>query len=107
MLSKKNTDGKNDYDGGISGSKFYIITTVVYIISITIAVVVGEIGPIFDIVGSIDATSISYLLPCAFYIGLKRKNKKSNKHVIFSYILFISTGSLAITSLIFGFLKKN
>lgn len=55
-----------------------------YIFSVTIAIVVGDIGPIFNIIGSVDATAISYLLPCAFYWQLTKNNNKKKMHYYIS-----------------------
>lgn len=75
-----------------------------YVIAVTVAIVVGDIDPIFNVVGSIDATSISYLLPCGFYIGLNKNRRSKRFHYYTSIIIFIFAVILALTCLVCNYI---
>jgi len=52
---------------------FFWVTVILYVVVLIFATFLKEIGPIFNIVGAICANTISFLLPAAFYLKVRRK----------------------------------
>ena len=77
--------------------QFVIIVTIFYILLVLIAILVGDIGPIFNIIGSISANAISYILPSLFYIQLA---KKKDYDFYFSIMIVIISTILGMFCLI-------
>lgn len=73
-----------------------------FVIVVAVAILVGDIGPIFNVVGSIDAVAISYVLPCGFYLRLSKKKK--NVHYVASFIIFVTASILSVTCLVSNYL---
>ena len=75
---------------------FTITTIILYVIILICATLLKEIGPIFNVVGAICANAISFLLPAAFYIKVRRKKLFVYKLAWLLFIIGIITGVLSL-----------
>ncbi|KRX00604.1 hypothetical protein PPERSA_12823 [Pseudocohnilembus persalinus] len=105
LLVSKNRNIKEET--GITGIFFYILTSIVYALVVGTAIIVGNIEPIFNVIGSIDSTAICYVLPCLFYIKLTRKNNFSNIHYLASWVIMIFSSIVAVTCLTCNYLYTD
>ena len=82
---------------------FYIYTLSLYSVCVIITIAVTSLAAIFNIVGAIASSLISFIVPYMFYFFLiKRKKKPRNIHYFLSLagiIVFIPLGILSVVSL--------
>ncbi len=76
---------------------------VLYAITVLITIVVTSLAAVFNIVGAIASSAISFIVPYMFYYYLiKRKNKPKTLNYFLSLagiIIFIPLGILSVVSL--------
>jgi amino acid permease len=56
----------------MKNSYYYIATTLIYVLSIIGAIFVDEVGVIFEFVGAISSSSISFIIPGYFFIATEK-----------------------------------
>lgn len=78
-----------------------------YALVVGTAIIVGNIEPIFNVIGSIDSTAICYVLPCLFYIKLTRKKNFSNIHYLASWVIMIFSSIVAVICLTCNYLYTD
>ena len=69
------------------------MVTIIHLIIVYLAIIIGDIQPIFNIIGSLSANAISYTIPAIFFIKL---SKKKDIYLFLSYIIFIISILLGI-----------
>jgi Mn2+/Fe2+ NRAMP family transporter len=78
-------------------------TLALYGVCVIITILVTSLAAIFNFVGAIASSSISFIVPYMFYFFLiKPKNKPKNIHYFLSLagiIIFVPLGILSIVSL--------
>ena len=91
-------DFRSGFSGGeVKGALFYVIVTMLLASLVIIAILAGDIGPIFTYVGAIACNSIAYILPYMFFLRLY---KKRNFIYYFTFFLLIFQSFLALTCII-------
>lgn len=78
--------------------QFYIFTFLLQVSIVTVAILVQDIGPIFNVVGSISATAISYFFPCLFYVNLTKKKKNALTYI--SFMIIFAAAVVAVIGLV-------
>ncbi len=86
------------FDPTIRGLPYYLLVTLLYVITVAVAVFVGDLGPIFNVLGAVAANALSFLLPCIYYLRLTRK--RNTIHVYASWLIIIVAGSLGILCIV-------
>ena len=56
----------------MKNSYYYIATLSMYILSILGSIFVDEVGVLFEFVGAINASTISFIIPGYFYIATEK-----------------------------------
>ncbi len=87
---------------------FYVYTLSLYALCVIITIAVTSLAAVFNFVGAIASSAISFIVPYMFYFFLiKRKKKAKNIHYFLSLagiIIFIPLGILSVVSLYLWFL---
>lgn len=80
---------------------FYLVTALLFITIVTLAVTIGRLGPIFNLVGAIASNSIGFIFPTLFYIILiVQKKRKKRVQFYFSLLLLCTSVPFAIFAVI-------
>jgi hypothetical protein len=82
---------------------YYIYTLSLYAVCVIITITVTSLAAVFNIVGAIASSAISFILPYMFYFFLIKRNKKlKNIHYFLSFsgiVVFVPLGILSVVSL--------
>ncbi len=69
-----------------------MLTFFLYIFIFTLAITIGNLGVIFNLIGGISANAIGFVLPSFFYVALVIKLKKIKKiNFYLALVLFCIT----------------
>jgi len=84
---------------------FYLLTLALFATIVVLAVTIGRLGPIFNLVGAIASNSIGFILPTLFYMMLIwRKKRERRVHFRASLILFCTAVPFGIFAVITEFI---
>lgn len=85
---------------------FFLVTGILFVTIVTLAVTVGRLGPIFNLVGAIASNSIGFIFPTLFYIILIiQKKRKKTISFYFSLLLLCTSVPFAIFAVITEFIE--
>lgn len=73
LLIEKEVPG---YKIPITPRQYYLFSFLLYVLIVVLAIFISDIGPVFSLIGAICANGISFVLPAAFYMVLRRKKRK-------------------------------
>lgn len=87
-----------DYDPRIRGVLYYTIVTLLYAVTTVIAIIVQDLGPIFNILGAVSSNALTFLLPCIYYLRLTKK--KSGVNIIACWFIIVIAGGVGILCIV-------
>jgi amino acid permease len=70
---------------------------------VILAIFISDIGPVFSLIGAICANGISFVLPAAFYIMLRRKKRKVYHLAVGLFVFGLISGVVCLV----GEIMKN
>ena len=80
---------------------FPVYTILLYLLLLIIAIAIGDLGPIFNIVGAIASNSIGFIIPPIFYICLiLYKHKKAKIHFILACLMIVFAIPIGIFAIV-------
>ena len=91
------------YKTPISQTNYYVFSFLLYALIVILAIFISDIGPVFSLIGAICANGISFVLPAAFYMVLRKKKKKIYNLAIGLFIFGICSGIVCLV----GEVMKN
>lgn len=100
LIDRKQIPG---YKKPISNFNFYAFSVFLYGIIVVLAIFISDIGPVFSLIGAICANGISFVLPAAFYMVLRKKKKKVYFFAISLFVFGIISGIVCLI----GEIMKN
>ena len=84
------------YRKPLSPLQYYSFSFLLYALIVILAIFISDIGPVFSLIGAICAKGISFVLPAAFYLVL-RKKKGRVFHLAIALLIFgICSGLLCL-----------
>lgn len=80
---------------------FYALTFILYAAIVTLAVTIGKLGTIFNLVGAIASNSIGFIFPTLFYILLiRRKRRPKRINYYLAILLFLTAVPFGIFAVV-------
>lgn len=100
LLQEKEIPG---YKKPISQMNYYIFSFCLYALIVILAIFISDIGPVFSLIGAICANGISFVLPAAFYMVLRRKKRKVFRLAVGLFVFGLISGVVCLV----GEVMKN
>lgn len=100
LIAEKSVPG---YKKPISPFFFYSFSIFLYAIIVVLAIFISDIGPVFSLIGAICANGISFVLPAAFYMVLRKKKRRVYNLAVALFIFGICSGIVCLV----GEVMKN
>lgn len=80
---------------------FFVLTFLLYGAILASAILIGNLGKVFNLVGAIASNSIGFIFPTLFYIMLiKKKNRPKRIHFYIAVLLFFTAVPFGIFSVV-------